>query len=33
VSRELSALAKAGIVAREGRALVIRDLRRLEADV
>lgn len=33
VSRELSALAKAGIVARDGRALLIRDLRRLEADV
>ncbi|OGA61642.1 MAG: cyclic nucleotide-binding protein [Betaproteobacteria bacterium RIFCSPLOWO2_12_FULL_65_14] len=30
VTRELSALAKAGIVRREGRALVIRDLKRLE---
>jgi CRP-like cAMP-binding protein len=30
VTRELSALAKAGIVRREGRALVVRDLKRLE---
>lgn len=30
VTRELSALAKAGIVKREGRALVVRDLKRLE---
>jgi CRP/FNR family transcriptional regulator, cyclic AMP receptor protein len=30
VTRELSALAKAGIVGRDGRALLIRDLRRLE---
>jgi CRP/FNR family transcriptional regulator, cyclic AMP receptor protein len=31
VSRELSALAKAGILRREGHALLIRDVRRLEA--
>lgn len=30
VTRELSALAKAGIVRREGRALLIRDVKRLE---
>jgi len=30
VTRELSTLAKAGIVRREGRALLIRDVRRLE---
>jgi CRP/FNR family cyclic AMP-dependent transcriptional regulator len=30
VTRELSALAKAGIVRREGRALVVRDVKRLE---
>jgi CRP/FNR family transcriptional regulator, cyclic AMP receptor protein len=30
VTRELSALARAGIVGRDGRALLIRDLRRLE---
>lgn len=30
VTRELSALAKAGVLGRDGRALVVRDLRRLE---
>jgi CRP-like cAMP-binding protein len=30
VTRELSALARAGIVRREGRALLIEDVRRLE---
>ncbi len=30
VTRELSALAKAGIIRRDGRALLIRDVRRLE---
>jgi CRP-like cAMP-binding protein len=30
VTRELSALARAGILRREGRALVVRDLKRLE---
>jgi CRP/FNR family cyclic AMP-dependent transcriptional regulator len=30
VTRELSALARAGVVCREGRALLVRDLRRLE---
>lgn len=31
VSRELSSLAKAGVLAREGHALVVRDVRRLQA--